>query len=388
MRAPACLLWIIFAAAAHAGESSPAPRPSASVDIELHRTSNALDNDLALADSFAKLRGSIGHVFALENGHLKLSAEAEASAYRTYDLEDDRRAGAQIERLVKLSPRLELRGTLTYAILDEGDDVRIGPAALGIRTLTRTTGAGLEAGIDLGSGWTLVLAGSQAFERSGATRFAGDLLPATRLEPDRDRTRLSASLRAKRGAHLVAAGTDVELLEAEVIGDPPLARSYAGWRLRGEYGYEAASGLRLSIGWGVHWLRDSEGLYETVRPVYSAALTLPLWRRLEAKAGLGGGFEMVDTDDPLGSYVDRGEVELRMALSERLAVGSGLFLESKQNLLLENDERSWGTYAEIGYAVSPKLRAILRLDHSRTRITILDTIERTTAVFLKLSSTL
>jgi hypothetical protein len=370
------------------GKLHAEPATRASLAVETHRTSNALDNDLPLADTIVVLRGAISHLQPVDDGYLKLGAEFETKSFATYDFEDDRKLALSLERLARISDRLELRGTLAYAILDEGEDLRIGPLALGIRTKTHSLRGALDAGLRVGHGWTL-LAGLDALAaRPGATHFAGGLLAPLKLEADRDRLGFSVGALRTEGRRRVGATLRVARVEAERLGDPPSARSFSTWALLGEYGFDDARGTSLSLRAGAEWLRDAEGFYDRVLPVYEIVATTPLWKELSLRAAVSAGFETVDTDDPLASYRRRGELELKLPVSSAISLGAGVFAETRRNLLLENDEHWRGFYAEVAHRLSPSTSLLVRFDHAGKRITVVGIRERTTALFLRLSAAL
>ena len=87
---------------------------------------------------------------------------------------------------------------------------------------------------------------------------------------------------------------------------------------------------------------------------------------------LGAAFETQDSDDPLASWLRRGEIELRMKFDERLAAGVGLFDQMKENLLLENRELSRGLYVEANWQATPRFAVVLRADYARTFKTVID----------------
>ena len=124
---------------------------------------------------------------------------------------------------------------------------------------------------------------------------------------------------------------------------------------------------------------------EIVRPLYDMALKIPLGRA-ELRANIVARFDTADTDDPLGSYVQRGEIEAGYRLAERLAVGAGLFLELKDNFLVGYDERSWGVYSEASWTLSPKLGLLFRIEHDRTYLDDIGISERTVDAFMRLSA--
>ena len=97
-----------------------------------------------------------------------------------------------------------------------------------------------------------------------------------------------------------------------------------------------------------------------------------------------GRFETADSDDPLASWLERGELEFGMKLRENLTLAAGLFAEAKENLLFENVERKRGLYAELTCNATTATAIMLRLDFSRTFKTLIDERRETVDAFIGL----
>lgn len=356
------------------------------ISFETRRTSNALDGPLALRDTVGLVAFSTEHRQDRTDGHIGIKAEGEASAHARYAIEDDRRLAITLERLLRVSPAFELRGTLSYGAQSEGDDLPLGGTlVLGTRTLTHRTGASLEAGWKLSDTVTAVLGASAVDERSGWTAFDQDGLGAVKLEPDRRRLRLSAGLGRTHGRLRTSVAVSTGSVAAEPIGDPPSARSFALHTGSLRATYTAAGGATLDASIGTAWLRDSEALFDDLIATLALSATVPVAKRLAVSGRMLRSVETDDTDDPLASVIDRGEVELTFKPVETLALGAGAYRESRQNLLLENRENAHGVYAEATWAISPKAVFVVRIDRERRHYSILDVTERTTAGFLRLT---
>ena len=83
-------------------------------------------------------------------------------------------------------------------------------------------------------------------------------------------------------------------------------------------------------------------------------------------------------------WLQRAELEIGLKLRENLNLASGVFWQIKENLLLENVERSKGVYAEATYNASKSLAVVVRIDYSETVKTIIDVHERTVDAFIGL----
>ena len=101
-------LALAMPAAASAGE------PKASLSIERHHPSNALDGPLALDDRYWLLRGALEDTIAHDFGATRIVAEFEARRYDLYDFENDAGFALTVETTVRPSDALELRGTLSW----------------------------------------------------------------------------------------------------------------------------------------------------------------------------------------------------------------------------------------------------------------------------------
>ncbi|RUU57371.1 hypothetical protein EOD04_30045, partial [Mesorhizobium sp. M2C.T.Ca.TU.009.01.2.1] len=121
---------------------------------------------------------------------------------------------------------------------------------------------------------------------------------------------------------------------------------------------------------------------ERVLPAWQANFVKPLPKGFELRGTCFGRYETSDTDDPLASWLRRAELELGLKLRENLAVGTGIFAQLKDNLLLENVERSKGVYAEATWGATRSLNIVFRVDYAQKVKTILDEHESTVDAFV------
>jgi hypothetical protein len=70
--------------------ASGKPANGASLSLDEHFTTNALDSDLEFSDFYTELRGSITRVLDIDGGYLRFAAEGRASRYDRISIEDDR----------------------------------------------------------------------------------------------------------------------------------------------------------------------------------------------------------------------------------------------------------------------------------------------------------
>jgi hypothetical protein len=211
------LLLALAATAGHAEETV------ATGSVERHWTSNALDSEFAIADWYTLLRGSLRRSWGDADANMALEAEFQATRHDMVTIEDDRAAALSAALFRRLPGGVELRGSLTYRASSEGDELQIGPLALGTRTPKQVFGGSLQAGFDLGNATSLILEAADSFETAGATRFQSGLLPATRLEPDRNRLQFSARLTRMLGAFAFGGSATALLASVERLGVPPAA---------------------------------------------------------------------------------------------------------------------------------------------------------------------
>ncbi|MBN9075331.1 MAG: hypothetical protein BGN87_17550 [Rhizobiales bacterium 65-79] len=350
--------------------ASGKPANGASLSLDEHFTTNALDSDLEFSDFYTELRGSITRVLDIDGGYLRFAAEGRASRYDRISIEDDRSLLLLAEAYRKFGGRYELRGTFAWRTASIGDDFRIADLAIGTRTDSDLFSGALQFGADLGSGAGFILTLSDTVERYGKARFQQDLIEAARIEPDRNRLQFSGGLEKKLGRQQFGLSASAETTEVQRLGEPPVGRSFSEFTLRGLAQLVSKDGTRLDLSLGAALLDEAHGGYSRIRPIYRVQLTKDLKAGLTLRGSLDGRYETIDTDDVLASYVRRIELEARYQCTPELALGTGFFRENKENLLLGNAERSKGVYFEIGYDPSKHIALVARVDLRRTRYTV------------------
>ncbi|RUM99768.1 hypothetical protein EET67_02465 [Pseudaminobacter arsenicus] len=374
-----CALLLAISTAPALADPSPV---SVTTSVERHHTSNALDSSFAVPDWYTLMRGSLQHQWQHETGYVRLGAEAEASRYDTISIENDRAAVLQLEATGKTSPELELRGALTYRISSQGDDLPIATLILGTRTKKQVFAAETQIGIDLGGGTALVLELADAYEKIGAARFQQSLLAPAKLDPDRNRLVVGARLVRSVGPLAYGVSASTTSVAVEELGFPPVGLSLSQYALRLEGAWTDADAGSLNSAIGFEMLRGAEGIYEDIRPTYRVAFAKPLPNGFELRGALFARFETADSDDPLASWLRRGEIEARLRVSDQLLLASGLFGESKDNLLLENQERAHGAYAEASYDATRTMALVVRVDFTDRFLTVLDERRKTLDAFV------
>ncbi|HEY4193351.1 MAG TPA: hypothetical protein VGM46_11960, partial [Mesorhizobium sp.] len=377
----ASLCLLCGMASAHA---EPGGGVSASSSLERHWTSNALDSDHAVPDWYTLLRGSLQQQFGDDDANIGLGAEFQATRHDRVSIEDDRALALSAHAFRRFSPSLELRGTLTYRVSREGDDLPIGAFTLGTSTPKQILGASGQMGIDLGNATSLILDVADTYEKVGETRFGNELLLPAQLDPDLNRFQLGAHLTRTFGAIALGVSASALWMAVQELGSPPVALSLAQYTLRGELTYTGADGSTLGAAFGGEFLRGANDTYSRLRPTWQITFARQLPHDLELRGTYFGRFETLDSDDPLASWLQRGELELGMKLRENLAFASGLFAEEKENLLFENVERKRGLYAELTCDATPSMAIVLRVDVSKTFKTVIEERESTVDTFVGL----
>lgn len=357
--------------------------------IERHFTSNALDSDRPISDWYALMRGTLQRQFGDEDAKITLSGEVQATRYDTVSIEDDRALSLAAEAFRRFGAAVELRGTLSFRASREGDDLAIGPLTVGTATAKQVVTGQLQLGLDLGNATTLILEASDSFENAGRTHFQDDILPATRLDPDRNQLRFGARLTRTAGRLAFGTSASVLLVSVEELGTPPVGLSFEQYGLRAEAVMTGKDGSTLGLALGAELLRASvNGLYSKVRPEWQLTASKPLPLGFELRGAWFGRYETADSDDPLASWLQRAEIETSLKLRDDLVLAAGIFRQNKRNLLFENDERSHGFFAEATYKASGKLDIVARMDFSRTLKTVIDAREETTDIFIAMRSRL
>lgn len=359
-----------------------AAEPSAIVSVERHFTSNAFDSPFARADWYTLLRGSLGHTFQQRKGSVRVGAEFQATRYGTYGIEDDTAAALAVDVHRRLGEKFEIRGTLSYGVVEEGDDLEFGPLAIGTSTRKHIVGGRLQFGADLGNAAALVLEVAESFEKAGDTSFEQDIFLPAKLEPDTNRLKISAALSRKNGGTAFGALASLNLVSVEKIGFPPSALSFAEFTLKGEARHTGEDGTVIGLALGAQLLRGAGGLFTGLRPTYQALFVRPLPKGFELRGSVTGAFDTVDSDDPLCSWLQRGELEFRFRPTEKLVFGGGAFAEAKENLLFENRELSRGVYGEVAYDAGKRVTLVFRADFATTLATVVETRKRTTDIFV------
>lgn len=378
----------LLATAAHAdGTDGQDSQVKATTTLARHHTTNALDGPLALADWYTALRGALEGTVAHELGSTRVTAEFQSRRYDVYDIEDDTAGSLAVETTVRPSDVLELRGTLSLKLTDEGDDLDVDDYVVGTRTRKTTLAAALQAGVKLAPDTVLVLEGAASRERAGDTAFEEDVFEPTRLEPDRDRLRFGASLMRTQGIFgygVAGSAGYLHASETALLREIALADYMAKFQARATF----AGGASVGAAAGVHLLHAPDLPFTEARPIYELTADAPLPHGFSLRAALRGGYELVATDDPLASFVQRLEAEAGYRLVPTVRLGVGVFAERRDNLGYENWENVRGLYGEVAWEASERVVLLFRVDSTRRATPALDigwrTLETQLALTMKL----
>ena len=193
-----------------------------------------------------------------------------------------------------------------------------------------------------------------------------------RFEPNRDRIFASQALTHTDGTLQTGIRATIERTIVSEIFDEPVDLDRL--QLRGEIGWQGENGHALALAVGGEWLRASFDLIDVMRPSIEATALAP-FAGLELRGSLRTGFDSDDTDDLLASWVRRAEVQLGWPLAESLALSSGIFIEARDNLVLDYEEDRRGFFGELGWQASEKVTLVLRVDYIETRAPGIDFVK-------------
>lgn len=342
-----------------------APSPvRAELSVSRHHTDNVLDEPLAVADWYTLMRGTVSGDIDHALGQTRITLDGELRRHDLFTIENDAAGGIEGQTTLRPSDDLELRGTLFLRHIREGDALVIEDLAIGTQTAKTVGGAGAVIGLRLTPSLvsTTELRGFR--ERAGDTSFEDDLLPALRFEPDRDRIFASQALTHTDGTLQTGVRATVERTTFSEIFDEPVELDRL--QLRGEIGWRSEDGHALALAAGGEWLRASFDLIDIVRPSIEATAIAPI-AGLQLRGTLRTAFDSDDTDDLLASWVRRAEVELAWPLAERIALSTGMFIETRENLVFDYSEDRRGIYGELGWNASEQVTLVLRLDYRENR---------------------
>jgi hypothetical protein len=362
---PVLLFPLLLLPGVSMASDADAPAPvRAELSLSRHYTDNALDEPLAVSDSYTLMRGTISGDLDHALGQTRITLDGELRRHDLFTIENDAAGGIESQTTLRPSENLELRGTLFLRRIRDGDALVIEDLAIGTETTKTVGGAGAVIGLRLTPSLVSTTELKGFRERAGDTFFEDDLILPTRFEPDRDRIFASQGLTRTDGRLQTGLRAEVERTTFAEIFDDPVELDRL--QLRGEIGWRNDEGYALALAAGGEWLRASFDLIDVVRPSIEATAVAPI-AGMELRGTLRTGFDSDDTDDLLASWVRRAQVELAWPIAERIAFSTGVFVEARDNLVLDYSEDRRGIYGEIGWQTSEQITLVLRLDYREDR---------------------
>lgn len=380
MRRP--LLALSFAVVCQPAFAGPqGSTDGVSAGLEQHFTANAFDAPLALPDWYTLVRGAWQKTWQGDAGTLKIRADAEATRHRLYGIEDDRSAGASIEMTSKFGD-LELRGTLGYRVASIGDDLQFEDLVIGTSTLKQVAAAGVDVGVALDPVTSFILSVSNAYEFYGRAHFEDDVIEPTKLDPNTNRFRLQTILSRKTDFGTFGTTAATDLVGVERLGDPPVGLSLALFTVQANAVLTSPAGTTLKLAGGFQSIFGQDDIFQQTRPTFQIELRRLFGEVLELRGAISGAYDIIDSDDSLASWLQRGEVEIGWRPWERTKFSAGLFQEMKDNLLYENQEKAYGGYVEFAYDWSKVVTLVCRTDFENRFKTVIDTDTRNLDIYV------
>lgn len=353
-----------------AASQTDAPAPiRAELSVSRHYTDNVLDEALAVEDWYTLMRATVTSDVDHGLGGTKITLDGELRRHDSFTIENDAAGGIETQTTLRPSEDIELRGTLFLRHVRDGDALVIEDLAIGTQTAKTIGGAGAVIGLRLTPTLVSTTEVRGFRERAGDTSFEDDLLPPLRFEPDRVRIFAGQALTRTDGRLQTGIRASAERTTFSGIFDEPVDLDRL--QLRGEIGWRSESGHAFALAAGGEWLRASYGLIDIVRPSVEATAIAPV-AGLELRGTVRTLFDSDDTDDLLASWVRRAEAELAWPLADSLALSTGIFAETRDNLLLDYGEDRRGIYGEFGWKASERATLVLRLDYVETRAPAID----------------
>jgi hypothetical protein len=355
----------LFSCAAAADEAAPTLKGH--VTLSRHHTTNVLDSPLARADWYTLLRGALEETVTHDHGATRLMAHVDLRRHDLYAIEDDAALALAAETTLRVSEALELRGTLSLRLVEEGDEMAVADTFIGIRTRRAVPAMQLQAGWKLTPDTTLVVEAAAARDMPGLTRFEAGLLPDTRLEPVRERLRLAATLTRSAGALSYGAMAGTGFTRAHAVGDLPRLDIH-DHTVKVLAQLTVPEGPTLAAAAGLQMLALPAASFREIRPTWEVAALVPLAGRLSLRGSFKGAYDMTSNDDPVAVWMRRLEFVAGYRVHPALTLGAGVFSQRRDFLGVGTAEKSRGAYGEAVWQAHEKLALTLRLDATRTTL--------------------
>jgi hypothetical protein len=294
-------------------------------------------------------------------------AHVDLRRHDLYAIEDDAALALAAETTLRVSEALELRGTLSLRLVEEGDEMAVADTFIGIRTRRAVPAMQLQAGWKLTPDTTLVVEAAAARDMPGLTRFEAGLLPDTRLEPVRERLRLAATLTRSAGALSYGAMAGTGFTRAHAVGDLPRLDIH-DHTVKVLAQLTVPEGPTLAAAAGLQMLALPAASFREIRPTWEVAAQVPLAGRLSLRGSFKGAYDMTSNDDPVAVWMRRLEFVAGYRVHPALTLGAGVFSQRRDFLGVGTAEKSRGAYGEAVWQAHEKLALTLRLDATRTTL--------------------
>jgi hypothetical protein len=360
---------------------------TASATLSRHRTTNALDNPVALADSFTRLRGGFDWGTGHELGETRIAVSADVTRYDTLDLEDDASFQASTSTTIPVTEWLELRGTLSATLSEEGDELALPTGFIATSTALASVTAGAHAGIRFDPRTTLVIEMAATTEEAGATRFPATALPALALQADRERLALSATAMRTEGILAYGVHAGLHLVRAQAAALVP-AIALAQYTVKLQGALTSQTGHRLGVAVGAQVLDVEQPAFRQLRPTIEVAAAMPIGDRLSLVAAASAGYDVTGRDDPVAAFVRKAEAALTIAATQRLGFTAGILGARRDNLGLGGSERIFAGFAEGRWTFSERWSVRMRVESSRKMETLTGSVNRAVETQFSLAASL
>lgn len=349
-------------------------KSTATILQEMIVTNNALDSPFPVTDTIFHLRGALAHERDTAVGRLDVGVTLEAFEHREVEFETDRSANVTVALTRDIGDRFVLKTTLGYLAESTGDDLDLGAVIIGTRTFGQTSAGEIDLRGQLTprTAMALVLSGSHE-DVSYARLDAG--LGTLRLSPDVDRARAGLIVTHTLPSMVLRLAGRIDVVD--IPENDVLAVGSRTVSLAAGATLPDVVGFMVDAEAGFAHVTDEFGFTDRAYPIYALAIERNLFGAVSASFSLKGSIDTIDSDDPLGSYVHRAEMELSRPLIERFTGSIGVFGELRDNLAIGNEEEASGLYVAVAYDPTTRYSFLVRLDVSEIDRTKFDIRENT-----------
>ncbi len=334
--------------------------------VESGWTSNASESEGGAADFYLRHSHDVSATGTMGPLSLRTGLMLEQQVFRQFTGENDLSVTGGVEAGLALGDGVALR--LGYALTQEwtGKMLDLGPLVLTITSPAREHEALAEL-VVTGSGRAVTLGVDARWRQPGLTEFAGLPLEPAIIEADVSQVTarvdgewiMTPELAGLARLHWLSAGV-AEADQVDFGREPAgVARLAGGLRLR-----QGVLTADLHAGFDLVWPQDATDLLRRM-PYLDARVEWAAHERLVLSARLAAGAEIFKPIDDVASHKMDGDLGMRLALSDRLAMSLGVGMSREQGLYDEglfNERRS--VRGGFSFALSPHLDAGLTASHA------------------------